>query len=952
MAKLDENLYSRQLYAIGLEAMASVIKTSVLISNLNGLGVEIAKNTILSGFKSVTLHDINNTDKSDLNSNYYLSESDIGQNRAKSVHKKLAELNNYVAVNISTDKLTQDLILAHAIIILVDYPISKQIKINNFTHENNIKFISVSTKGYFGQIFCDFNSNFLVSDQDGEPLNTGLITNITQEKTPVITCADTKFHNLTTGDRIKLSNIQGMVEFIPELEIQYLDKLNFRINLDTTNFTKYQSGGEFTQIKIPKKLNFKNLSESIKKPEFVPTDFSDPYKIHLLFQEYNNYITYENYYNNIKIYNTSPPEDLIKKFYYNSNLKFGPINSVIGGITSQEILKSASGKYSPIFQWLYYDCSDMDITPEIQTKINKSKIFIAGSGAIGCELLKNFALINLASEPPGKIHITDMDFVEKSNLNRQFLFRNSDIGKSKSLIAAQSIKLINPKINIIPQINKLGPESENHYNMDFYKNIDICVNALDNINTRLYMDSRCVLFKKPLFESGTLGTKGNTQVIIPYLTESYSASRDPPENSVPICTIKTFPNSIEHVIQYARELFEDLIYIKPKNMVEYLNNISDINNYINKLAPGDAINFLDNIKFMVNNIPNKFSDCVRFVYNQFYSEYNHQIQILLNKFPLDYKTENNLLFWSGARRCPHVLNFDPADELTLNYIYTISNIWANIFNIKPNIHKKSDYLKILLNLNPPDFLDKNIPVSESDEKIRVENLIKSTNILDLINSLPKISNPNKIKITPQEFDKDSETNYHIDFIYCVANLRALNYNIKPVDKLTAKGIAGKIIPALATTTSVIAGLVTIEIIKYISNITNLEKYKNSYINLALPYFGSSEPIQIKKNKINNFEFSIWDIFIIDHDIKLSELLTKFKKDYNLELETITYNNFMVYGVLIKINPTKLAERLDQTIKNILEKNLENNFDNIKSINLQICLDSEEDINLPEILYIF
>lgn len=70
-----------------------------------------------------------------------------------------------------------------------------------------------------------------------------------------------------------------------------------------------------------------------------------------------------------------------------------------------------------------------------------------------------------------------------------------------------------------------------------------------SVVTGMYMDRRCVYYRKPLLESGTLGTKGNVQVVIPFLTESYSSSQDPPEKSIPICTLKNFPNAIEHTLQ-------------------------------------------------------------------------------------------------------------------------------------------------------------------------------------------------------------------------------------------------------------------------------------------------------------------------------------------------------------------------------------------------------------------
>lgn len=65
----------------------------------------------------------------------------------------------------------------------------------------------------------------------------------------------------------------------------------------------------------------------------------------------------------------------------------------------------------------------------------------------------------------------------------------------------------------------------------------------------MYMDRRCVYYRRPLLETGTLGSKGNTQVVYPFLTESYSSSQDPPEKTIPICTVKHFPNQIEHTIQ-------------------------------------------------------------------------------------------------------------------------------------------------------------------------------------------------------------------------------------------------------------------------------------------------------------------------------------------------------------------------------------------------------------------
>lgn len=102
--------------------------------------------------------------------------------------------------------------------------------------------------------------------------------------------------------------------------------------------------------------------------------------------------------------------------------------------------------------------------------------------------------------------------------------------------------------------------------------MDCLTNALDNVNARLYVDGKCVEANKPLIESGTLGPKGHVQVILPNLTESYGSRRDPEEdNDIPYCTLKMFPESALHCMEWARDKFEQYFVRKPQAVISVLN---------------------------------------------------------------------------------------------------------------------------------------------------------------------------------------------------------------------------------------------------------------------------------------------------------------------------------------------------------------------------------------------
>lgn len=167
-------------------------------------------------------------------------------------------------------------------------------------------------------------------------------------------------------------------------------------------------------------------------------------------------------------------ERLVHEFARKCGTVISPMCSIIGGIVSQEIIKFFSSKFCPIHQFLSIDYTKSlpkDTNYELkndrydqyriifgnkqQEMMEKLRCFILGSGSTGSELLKNLAFMGVGTKNDGKIVIIDNKEVKKSNLNRNFLFKNEDIGRKKSEVAAQSIHSINPEIKIEAKTEKI-----------------------------------------------------------------------------------------------------------------------------------------------------------------------------------------------------------------------------------------------------------------------------------------------------------------------------------------------------------------------------------------------------------------------------------------------------------------------------------------------------------------
>jgi ubiquitin-activating enzyme E1 len=691
---------------------------------------------------------------------------------------------------------------------------------------------------------------------------------------------------------------------------------------------------------------------------------------------------------------------------YYQNLSLVPIISVIGGIAAQQVINGCSNKFKPIEGYMYYEnfaClpedfdykKSFDLTQfdsekiynpryysqirifgkDFQRKINQQKYFVVGSGAIGCELLKNFTMIGLGcktfdlhngfgagagagvgvgsdsmTELSGSIIVTDMDSIERSNLNRQFLFRNHDIGKSKSEAACNAVRKMNPDINIIAHTNKVCQETTHIYNSKFFEELSGVANALDNVDARKYVDSRCVFYGKSLLESGTLGTKGSTQVIVPHLTESYGASSDPPEKTIPMCTLKHFPYKIEHTIQWARDIFEEMFNLNPQSLTYYLTNRENMAKP--ESATNDALHKIKNAYEMISQTPSRFIECVQWARCKWEELYHNEIAQLLHAFPPDHLTSEGQRFWSSAgvqtRICPRIIKFDLSNSTHLQFVLICAHLRYQTFgktkiDLKNlNIEIIEQFLKICVvpEFKPKDDVkiqtdpnaeakndskgkqnmieDESSPVAEDGlTSIHEDILSYDAKIQECLENLRKKNV--ELKISPIEFEKDSETNYHVAFITLCSNLRADNYAIENVSQHETKKIAGKIIPAIATTTGVVAGLVTLELFKLVQGHKKMESYRNTFLNLAIPFVNYSEPIKAAVTKIPNtsIEFTQWDFVDFHEQMQLCEIIECLKEKYNMDISMIVYDIMTIYSSFNKKNSeTRMKMTIPEIIRSV------------------------------------
>ena len=941
--------YDRQNYTYGKSATKNLFNSSVLLlGSRNHLLTEIAKNLLLSGVNKLYFNEESNT-------RGYLELNELNpmcKMEVVSDYVKVIEDNNPLVIKCGGSK--QDAVV-----------------VNNLCREHGSKLIWCLSSGVSGFIFVDVLDSHEVKDLDGETIDPLQIENISTEGN-IEVIGD--LNNVKDNDIIKFSSLVGNnIDFLREKKYRILIKNRNTvslINLDESTVDKEllekmdiqngaiyieKSGEIFAHDSLE---SYINRLDAAGGPPILNDSFNEFFDIQVLRLLLSDIEVIEDVW-------SSDMDDRVRRMTDNNvgrirrslGIEIPCISSIIGSSVSNEAIKILTKKFKPISQWFVY--SDHNLVPkdkpimsnqfeenpelslsylmgsEFSSFIKNSSLLMVGCGAIGCEMLKNLAQLGFSTAGDGKIIVTDPDHIEVSNLSRQFLFRNEHVKLSKSKVAAEQLKKFNSNINILPLDQKMCPENQELTDKIFLnENIIGVINALDNVDARRYMDEQCFNFVKPLFESGTQGMKGNTQPVIPFLTETYSNSNDPDqEKSFPVCTIKNFPNQIHHTIHYAMDMFDNFRR-GPENVNKYLEDktfFESLPGYDKGLALKDIKSFLE------DNYPPTWQKCAIWAGRLFLENFRDQIIQILCNFPEDSLNNDGTMFWSRGKRCPRSLNLDLLDENVIDFIESTTRLLLYIYGLEQSLFERNQLLEVEYDYY--EYEVKDIKIAKDDSELKsIKEDSKESDLPD-IGSL-SLSNKTS-KLNQHVFEKDDDTNFHIKFIQSCSNLRAINYGISPISFEETKSIAGKIIPAVVTTTSLVSGLITVEFLKYCyhkstSTVSKLEDFRSTFVNLATNLLISSDPISAPKIKIGDVEFNSWKKFVENSDLKLREFLEKYSKEFKNEITMILFGTGILYAEFMRSE-----DDMEKKLSLLLKEKMEVDILDGKPINLIIAGDDDE-----------
>jgi ubiquitin-like 1-activating enzyme E1 B len=348
-----------------------------------------------------------------------------------------------------------------------------------------------------------------------------------------------------------------------------------------------------------------------------------------------------------------------------------------------------------------------------------------------------------------EIHLIDLDTIDVSNLNRQFLFRSHHVGQPKALVAKEIALSFNPSAKITAHHGNI---KSSEFGIDYFRQFSVVFNALDNVDARKHVNRLCLATERPLIESGTTGYLGQVFVIKKGETECYECTQKVTQKVYPICTIRSTPDKMVHCIVWAKECYKLLFGKTGDSMLWEDPEGDDESAFMGLITRPDDMSFdAATLKSYAENV-------------------------FRGLFEYEIKKKLEIKVYKTATKVPEPLELAQCLPSDANGSASGNDTDASTWN------------------------DRQVwSIAECSQRF--------------INCIVRMleSEQSRAHLGSYEFDKDDAI--AMEFVTAAANLRAAVFKIPTESLYSCKGIAGNIIPAIATTNAIVAGLQVLEAFK-------------------------------------------------------------------------------------------------------------------------------------------
>lgn len=399
-------------------------------------------------------------------------------------------------------------------------------------------------------------------------------------------------------------------------------------------------------------------------------------------------------------------------------------------------------------------------------RLRTARVLVVGAGGIGCELLKNLVLVGV-----GHVDIIDLDTIDLSNLNRQFLFQKAHIGRPKALVAAATARQFVAQASVAPHHANI--KDARAFGWTYFAHFDAVCNALDNLDARRWVNAMCVQTGVPLVESGTTGFNGQVQPICPGTTECFDCVGKVTPRTYPVCTIRSTPSAPVHCVVWAKtwlfgQLFgaqdesEDAELEKALAEGENADEIASLRKEASEMRRvREGVLALDEDDEAGEAGEEREVKAARSVFDKVFK---HDVERLLSMDDM----------WR-ARRRPVPLAFDGARRAA------------------------------------GEEEQRQEGGGGGSSSLRDQQRLSLRQTVQLFQrSLVALARRARASGEPQSFDKDDDD--ALDFVTATANLRSRVYGIGEQTRFQVKEMAGNIIPAIASTNAVTAGAQVLQLL--------------------------------------------------------------------------------------------------------------------------------------------